>query len=134
MLDINKLFNEFFNEPKFELPSIFGELKTETGSDENGDWKKQTYHSKDGLTRIVTYYKSTSLENNELVNFKNELKTAVSNQDYETAITLRDKIKTIESKQTQISELENSLDEAIESENFELAIELRNKIKDLKTK
>lgn len=134
MLDINKLFNDFFNEPKFDFPSIFGNIKTESGFDKDGGWKKQTYESKDGLTKIVTYYKSTSLENSEMDELKSELKTAVNEQDYEKAITLRDKIKKLEIEKTKIYELEKSLDEAIESENFELAIELRDKIKNLKTK
>lgn len=134
MLDINKLFNDFFNEPKFEFPSFFGDIKIETGSDNNGDWKKQTYQSKDGLTKIVTFYKTTSSESDELVGLKNDLKNAINEQDFEKAIILRDKIKSYEDEMDKVYELENSLEEAILSENFELAIELRDKLKNLKTK
>lgn len=134
MLDINKLFNNFFNEPKFEFPSFFGDIKIETGSDNNGDWKKQTYQSKDGLTKIVTYYQTSSPENSELSDLRNDLKNAIDEQDFEKAITLRDKIKGIEDEQNKIFELEESLNDAIDSENFELAIELRDKLKNLKTK
>ena len=134
MLHINKLINDFFNEPKFAIPSVFGELKTEKGSDENGDWKKQTYQSKDGSLEIVTFYRSGVKDNEELQNLENELKNAVNDHDFERAITLRDKIKSLKSEQDQISELEKSLDDAIDTEDFELAIELRDKLKTLRTK
>lgn len=134
MLDINKLFKELFVQPKYEFPSVFGDFKTETGSDENGDWKKQTYQSKDGSTKIVTFYRTISNENNELLSLKNEMKTAVSLQDYEKAITLRGKIRELENSQTKIFELEKDLARAVDTEDFELAIKLRDKLKNLKTK
>lgn len=134
MLDINKLINDFFNSPSFESPSLFGDIKIKTGFDNNGDWKKQTYRSKDGLIKMVTYYQTSSPENSELSDLRNDLKNAIDEQDFEKAITLRDKIKGLKDEQNKIFELEKSLNESIDSENFELAIELRDKLKNLKTK
>jgi protein-arginine kinase activator protein McsA len=73
-------------------------------------------------------------ENNtdELDILKNQLQKSVDEQDFEKAVELRDKIKTLEKNKEKISELEKKLSECVEKQDYEKAIEYRDKIKALK--
>ena len=57
---------------------------------------------------------------------------AVEEQDFEKAVELRDKIKSLEKNKEKISELEKKLSECVEKQEYEKAIEYRDKIKALK--
>jgi len=130
MLDkqINKLFNDFFYKSILD-PKYLGEVKTEEGSDIDGEWKKQTFKSKNGLTEIVNYrYNSFT----DLINLRSELKNAIDKQDFEGAIVLRDKINNLEKERNSIVKNKEELEKAIKSENYDLAIEILNKLKENK--
>lgn len=131
-------FDSLFNDlnSMFEEPLIIrGKSNVENGTDENGDWTKQTFTSQDGsysITSTVRYYSSNPTPNensNELGKLKSQLSRAIEEQEFEKAAELRDKIKTIESNKEMINELKSKLDEAVKNEDFEKAIEIRDEIK-----
>ena len=68
----------------------------------------------------------------ELDEMKHKLELAVEEQDFENAVELRDKIKSLEKNKEKISELEMKLSECVEKQEYEKAIEYRDKIKALK--
>jgi len=77
--------------------------------------------------------KSTENETDDLLNLKTELQTAVETQDFEKAVELRDKIKSLEENGEKIQKLKSKLQKCIEKEEFEKAIELRDEIKKLQS-
>jgi protein-arginine kinase activator protein McsA len=136
--DFDSLFNDLnnmMNEPLF----IKGKTNVESGSDENGQWTKETFTSVDGsysVTSIVRNLRPTISKSNkgvdEISYLKNQLDTAIEEQNFEKAAELRDKIKSLESNKEKIQELETELKKAIENEDFEKAIEIRDEIKTFK--
>ena len=120
----------------FEPMFIKGETKSESGTDSNGDWTKETFTSKDGTYQVTSYvrtYGSTSKpkESDELTSLRKELDLSIESQEFEKACELRDKIKTLEANKDKINELQTQLDKAISEQNFEDAIKLRDQIKKL---
>ena len=137
--EMNELINEFLNNPSFYYPSFLGDYKSESGQDENGEWIKQTYSSKDGSVKIVKFYQSSdssedNVESNDLNKLKKELEKSIEKQDFENAVVLRDKIKKYEKNNKKITDLEKELKSAIDTQNFEKAIEIRDELNKLKTK
>jgi len=142
--NFNDLFNMFndmdsmFNQPLF----IKGKTKSESGTDENGDWHSESFVSEDGMysvTSIVRTYGSSEPSNNksrksstEIQSLKKELDRCVEEQNYEKAAELRDQIKKLEETQDKVTELQNQLDKAIKDQDFETAIKLRDQITKLK--
>ena len=63
---------------------------------------------------------------------KYQLNMAIENEDFESAVKLRDQIKNFESNQETIDKLELELKKSIEEQNFEKSIELRDQLKNLK--
>jgi protein-arginine kinase activator protein McsA len=76
---------------------------------------------------------STTGETDDLTNLKSELQQAVDTQDFEKAVELRDKIKSLEENSEKIQKLKSKLQKCIEKEEFEKAIELRDEIKKLQS-
>jgi protein-arginine kinase activator protein McsA len=100
----------------------------------NRGWDKKTFRSPDGS---ISYTYMTRGFNNEpksdeLELLKNKLEVAIEKQEFEEAVELRDKIKSLEQNKEKISELQAKLDECIKKQEFEKAIEYRDKIKALK--
>ena len=96
-------------------------------------WNKKTYKSPDG--RYSFTYMTKGFDNkstDELDEMKHKLELAVEEQDFEKAVELRDKIKSLEKNKEKISELEKKLSECVEKQEYEKAIEYRDKIKALK--
>lgn len=116
-----KLFKDFFD---FENQFF--------GFDNN--FEKKTYKSDDGLISFtyVTNKRGDLNEDDEINLLKQKLDMAVENQEFETAVELRDKIKSLEKNKEKITELKKELDECVKNQDFETAIELRDKIKNLK--
>ncbi len=116
--DLFKIFDEIFSQ--FEQP--------------NGEWKTNTRISEDGSTMITTRYWSNSntTPKTDFDKLKSQLEVAIENEDFEKAVELRDKIKTLETSRKEIEELELELKKSIEEQNFEKSIKLRDKIKSLK--
>ena len=134
--EFESFFNDFDHYFNFKPTKIIGETKTEKGSDEDGDWVKQTFQSKDGLYQISTYYKtslkkSTVSNKSEVKQLQKELNICVENQEFEKAAELRDKIKSLKENQKVIDSLKLELDEAIKNQDFEKAAKLRDEIKSL---
>lgn len=139
MDDLMNELNSMFNEPMF----IKGRTNVEKGSDENGDWSKETFTSSDGSYQITSMVRvmngdGSPIRNNkrqssELDILKVRLEKAVEEQDFEKAVELRDRIKSLEDNHERIVELETELKESIEKQDFEKAIKLRDEIKNLKS-
>lgn len=101
----------------------------------NHGWDKKTYSSPDGS---ISYTFMTNKgfnklnDKNDIELLKTKLEEAVELQDFEEAVKLRDKIKSLEQNYEEIKKLTKELNENIESQNFEKCIELRNQINELK--
>lgn len=114
-------FNKLFNELNKMEESFFSK---------NGDWVEKTYKSPDGSLTFTYLTKGTS-KPSEIETLKMDLDVAVENQNFEMAVELRDKIKTLEKNKEKISELKKELGESIKSQNFERSIEIRDELKSL---
>lgn len=129
----NNDFESFFNKPL----NIIGETKTEKGQDSNGEWTKQTFKTKDGSCKVVTFYRTSNSEksksnlSSKIGDLKAELEDCVEKQEFEKAAKLRDKIKSIELNKEKVEKIKSELDKAVKEQNFEKAIELRDSLKDL---
>lgn len=131
--EFESFFNEFDHYFKFKPLKIVGETKTEKGSDELGDWTKQTFTSKDGSYQVSTFYRTSSKKtaNSQTKDLQKELDECIEKQEFEKAAQLRDKIKTLKENQKNIDSLKKQMDEAVKNQEFEKAAELRDEIKSL---
>lgn len=132
--NLDSLFNEMNS--MFDEPFVIkGKSNVENGSDENGDWTKQTFTSNDGsysITSVVRYYneeQTPSKNTDELSKLKFQLNKAIEEQEFEEAAKLRDQINSLELNKEKINDLKHQLDEAVKNEDFEKAIQLRDEIK-----
>lgn len=116
-------------------PIIVGEVKTESGSDENGNWTKHSFESEDGSMSVTSFIRtgkpSSKKENDKLSSLKSKLELAVENQNFEDAVKLRDEIKKYEKNKDKLDSLKSELEKSIKEQDYEKAIELRDKIKSL---
>jgi len=98
-----------------------------------GEWKSKTRTSADGTTKVTTHYWSNSgSDTNDVEMLKSQLENAIENEDFELAVNLRDKIKSLETNQELITKLEQELKQSIQEQNFERSIEIRNQLRKLK--
>jgi protein-arginine kinase activator protein McsA len=115
--DIFRAFDEMFSQ--FDLTQ--------------NEWKSKSRVSDDGTIKVTTYYRGDSSKSEEGIDrLKYQLNMAIENEDFETAVKLRDQIKNFESNQETIDKLELELKKSIEEQNFEKSIELRDQLKNLK--
>ena len=140
--DMIKGLNEKLKKFGFEPMNFDMNYSSESGFDANGVWSKTTYTSSDGTTKIITIKKNdgddeskkqSKISSNDLKFLEKELSRAVESQNFEYAVELRDKIKTLKNVVDEIKGLESQLKKAINDQNFELCIELRNKLNELKS-
>ena len=137
--DFDSLFNEmnsmFDNTPYY----VKGKTNVENGKDHNGEWTKESFVSDDGTYMITTVVRTNSkgvkpeTSNNKIDTLKQQLETAVTEQEFEKAAELRDQIKNLEKNQDKLNELKSKLDEAVSKQDFEKAIKLRDTIKKLES-
>lgn len=115
--DIFRAFDEMFSQ--FDLTQ--------------NEWKSKSRVSDDGTIKVTTYYRGDSSKSEEGIDrLKYQLNMAIENEDFESAVKLRDQIKNFESNQETIDKLELELKKSIEEQNFEKSIELRDQLKNLK--
>lgn len=114
----------------------------EKGSNENGNWTKETYTSPDGrFTYIMTtsygdvedFLKSKKKKDTIVDSLNKELQKSIDNEDYESAIKVRDMIKQLSQNKEEIEKLNSELKVAITTHNFERAIEIRDQLNKLKS-
>ena len=101
-----------------------------------GEWKTQTKTSADGTTKVTTHYWSndkSGLKTNDVEMLKAQLENAIENEDFELAVALRDKIKSLETNKESIEKLELELKQSIQDQNFERSIEIRDQLRKLKS-
>ena len=117
--DIFRSFDEMFSQ--FDLTQ--------------NEWKSKSRVSDDGTIKVTTYYRGGDSSKSEegIERLKYQLNMAIENEDFESAVKLRDQIKNCESNQETIDKLELELKKSIEEQNFEKAIELRDQLKKLKS-
>jgi excinuclease UvrABC helicase subunit UvrB len=132
---LDELFNEMdrmMGEPLF----IKGKKNVESGTDDQGQWTKETFTSLDGSYSVTSIVRNYSLDNktndSEISKLKNKLQECIETQNFEEASKIRDKIKSIEGNNEKISELNTELDRAVKNQDFEKAIKLRDEINKLK--
>lgn len=103
-------------------------------SNKSGEWKSQTKLSEDGTFKITTHYWSNDNkeQKSKINSLQNQLDTAIANEDFESAVKLRDSIRNFETIQKDIDKLELELKDSIKEQNFERSIELRDQLKKLK--
>ena len=81
---------------------------------------------------LTTMFGSKEKSNSEITTLEKQLQNAISKEDYELAISLRDKINKSKNTQAEINTLEVELKKVISEHNFERAIEIRDQLKKLK--
>jgi excinuclease UvrABC helicase subunit UvrB len=128
-INFNKKNKSMFNWREFDrmMDEMFNTPMSNRG------WDKKTYRSPDGSISYTYMTRGINNEhkNNELELLKHKLEVAIEKQEFEEAVELRDKIKSLEKNKEKISELQSKLDECVKKQEFEKAIEYRNKIKAL---
>ncbi len=134
--DLDSLMNSLFNN-EFDPFVMRYKTNTETGKDEHGNWSKETFTSEDGLIQFTTIYRNNnnlqpSQNTSDINKLKKLLQKAIDEQEFEMAVELRDRIKSLEENKDKIAALENDLKEAINKQDFEKAIEIRDELKKLK--
>lgn len=120
----NRLFDDFFSRN-----DLFNFDQFLTG-DEN--LEKRVYTSEDGSLNVVYIKNGNKKSGNEINNLKQRLDLAIENQEFELAVELRDKIKTLEQNYEEIKKLNEELNNHIKNQDFEMCIEVRDKINSLK--
>jgi len=138
--EIMNELDEMIGSFNHEFSSITDEeSQSNEGSDENGEWKTETYTSPNGMFRyvITTTYgtpnKKSPKETDEISLLKKEIENYVENQEFEKAAEVRDKIKKLEKNKDEVKKLQTELDEVISKQDFESAIKLRDKINKMKS-
>ena len=132
MRDFDSMFDSMDSMFGFQPRIIFGKTETESGSDENGAWTKQTFTSEDGSTTITNFVRTNNFETkNKTQSLQSLLEKAVEEQNYEEAVKLRDEIKKMEKNKGKIESLKNELNKNVKEQNYEKAIEIRDEIKKL---
>lgn len=118
--DILKSFDEMFEQFNSDL----------------GKWNTQTRMSEDGTMRVTTHYwtaiPSGTKSKGQIEDLQEQLNLAIENEDFESAVKLRDQIKNYESNKKTIEKLEAELSQSIKDQNFEKSIEIRDELKKLK--
>lgn len=106
------------------------------------NWSEESYESPDGSYKVKSYLKifdasdfskifDTKISEEE--DLKMKLNKAIEDENFEEAVKLRDKLKSLEVNQKEIEKLELELKEVIKTQNFEKAIEIRDELKKLKS-
>lgn len=106
------------------------------------NWSEESYESPDGSYKVKSYLKifdasdfskifDTKISEEE--DLKIKLNKAIEDENFEEAVKLRDKLKSLEVNQKEIEKLELELKEVIKTQNFEKAIEIRDELKKLKS-
>lgn len=129
--DFDSFFNEFEHYFKFKPFKFVGDTKTEKGTDENGEWTKQTFTSKDGSYKISTFYRTSGKKatNSEVKDLQKQLEDCIESQEFEKAAELRDKIKEIKDNQNHFDSLKKQMDESVKNQEFEKDAQLRDQMK-----
>lgn len=132
MREFDSMFDSMDSMFNFQPKMIFGNTKTETGSDENGSWTKQIFTSEDGSTSITNFVRTKNNGvSSKSKSLQDLLEKAVEEQNYEEAVKLRDEIKKLEKNKDKIDSLKNELTKLVKEQNYEKAIEVRDEIKKL---
>ena len=137
-----KRFNLNIDEIMARYNKMMEDFDNNISSLKNDDWKKETFESPDGSYKYTSYIKVFDLSDFDAPNpkemskeeyLKIKLERAIENEDFESAVRLRDQIKNLGTNKEKIEKLEAELKKSIEDQNFELSIELRDKLKNLKS-
>lgn len=138
--NFNDIFGDFdamFSQFESILGGTPSNSETESGTDELGDWTKETYKSPNGKIFITNFVRTGGShgtnQSSGINSLKRKLQIAIEEENFEEAVKLRDEIKKYESNQDSINKLEMELKKSIEEQDFEKSIELRDQLKKLKS-
>lgn len=96
---------------------------------QNGEIKPKVWEKSGNFYSM----KGTQFEEEiELIGLKKKLTAAVSAEDFEKAIELRDEIKALEENKEKITDLRTQMKLAVREQNYESALRLRDEINSLK--
>lgn len=140
----NQLNNKFSKNSLFEMFDL--NLNENTDKNKKDDYNTEIFKTDDGRIIISSFirtsgfdddmltnmFKTKETSNTEITTLEKQLQSAISNEDYELAISLRDKINKSKNTQQEINTLEVELKKVISQHNFERAIEIRDQLKKLK--
>jgi excinuclease UvrABC helicase subunit UvrB len=140
----NQLNNKFLNNSLFEKFDI--PLNDNSDKNKKDDFNTEIFKTDDGRIIISSFVRTSGFDddmlttmfgsketsNTEITTLEKQLQNAISKEDYELAISLRDKINKTKNAQAEINTLEAELKKVISEHNFERAIEIRDELKKLK--
>jgi excinuclease UvrABC helicase subunit UvrB len=119
--DFYKKFEEILNEifsqdnQKFNAPmdGFFKGLKSEDISKEIKKYRNSVRKSSDGLFTTISFIFTNPpfSDKSEINELKSKLEECVSNQDFEEATKLRDKIKELENNTSKVKDLKKELED-----------------------
>jgi excinuclease UvrABC helicase subunit UvrB len=130
-----EILNDIFNQDNQKLNTprdgFFKGLKSDDISKEIKKYRNSVKESSDGLFTSISFIFSNPpfSDKSEVNELKFKLEECVSNQDFEEAAKLRDKIKELENNTSKVNDLKSELVIAIKEQNFERAIEIRDELK-----
>ena len=102
--NFNDIFGDF--ESMFgQFESLFGGMpsgsSSESGTDEIGDWTKETYTSPDGKIFITNFVRNSGshnpTKNSGITSLKRKLQIAIEEENFEKSIEIRDQLKKLKS-------------------------------------
>ena len=136
--NFNDIFGDFdamFSQFESMLGGMPNNSETESGTDELGDWTKQTYSSPGGHILITNFVRTGNNPNkgSSINVLKSKLQKAIDEENFEDAVKIRDEIKNYEKNQDSIHKLEMELKKSIEEQNFEKSIEIRDQLRKLRS-
>jgi len=127
-----EILKEIFNEKNRGSSPMGGFFDNVRFNQLNDNWKKIVNKSDDGSLTSIQYIYSNDWsvpQKDELNELRIKLEKCISNQEFEEAAILRDKIKDFENNSSKVKQLKTELEKAISEQNFERAIEIRDELK-----
>jgi len=124
-----------------ELSELFDAL---FGADPNkfkdGEWVTKKFTNEDGSYKSTIMYRygagggaNVNPTERDLKGLKKALEVAVENEDFEKAIEIRNRMKSLEENQDKIKKLTSDMKQAVDNMDFERAIEIREELNKLKS-
>jgi len=133
--DIYKIFeaflSEIFNQENLKFNTPIDGFFNGLNSKEIRKHRNSVSKGSDVLVTTISFRITNPTNNNksEIKDLNQKLEEYVSNQNFEDAAKIRDKIKELENNSFNIKKLKKELDLAVKEQNFERAIEIRDRLK-----
>lgn len=115
-----------------EFDKLFNEMLSSSINEKN--WNKRSYVSPDGSFSMSYMTRNFDKPNriDEVGVLKEKLNLSIKEENFESAVELRDQIKKLEQNREEISKLQSKINDCVKNQDFETAIKYRDKIRTLK--